>query len=307
LFFRLLIAFGLASLLGGFGQEAESHFKAGLALKAKGDMAGAKAELRRALELNPKLTAAHFYLAGLMLQDGQAQEAIDQLEDVPRSPAVDRLLGLANLETGNPKRASFFFAHPKDAEGHYYLGITLGQQGQVPEALREFRSAITLRPSFGPAHESLGVALRRQGEGTQALREFRLAARDMPKNAVTLCDLGLALKEAGQLSGAEQALRSALELKPDFERARFALGIVLRMNGNAAGATAQMDQVRESHAKRTTDAQVRKLINDGVTALRIGRASDAKSTFENARALDPSDASSATRPKPLISSKRLSV
>ncbi len=289
MFFRLYLASCLCAAVA-FGQDAESHLKAGLALKTQGDRAGAAAEFHRALELNPKLDAAHFYLASMLLEDGHPREALTDLASVPRSPAVDHLQGLAYLESGDPTRAAAYFSHATTAEGHYYLGIALGQQGQVQAALREFKRAVAIKPSFGPAHESLGIALRRQGDNAAALREFQLASRYLPKNPVTLCDLGLALKEAGQFDDAEKALLSALALKPDFERARYALGLVLRMRGQASDAATQMHQVRESHDRRTADAQAHKLVLDGIAAAKAGKGDEAKTAFENAIVFNPDSA-----------------
>jgi len=270
---------------------AESHVKAALALKARGDPAAAKVELKEALALDPQLNAAHFFMAEILLTEDHPQQAIDELQSVRRSPSVDRLLGLSYLETGNAERAAFFFAHPTNAEGHYYLGIALGQLGQTQPAFKEFRMSVALQPRFGPAHESLALALRRLGDSTAALHEFQLAARYTAKNPVVLCDLGLALKGAGKLAEAEATLRSALALQPDFERARYALGIVLKMRGNDTDAAMQLHDVRQSHDIRTTKAQIRKLILDGKASLKANRPQDAKADFENARALDPSDPS----------------
>ena len=56
-----------------------------------------------------------------------------------------------------------------------------------------------------------------------------------------------------------------------------------------ASATKEMQQVRESHDQRTAAAQSRKLIADGVAALKSGRATDAKSAFDKAAGLSPAD------------------
>jgi Flp pilus assembly protein TadD len=273
-------------------QEAESHFKQGLALKKNGDVVGAKAELRQAITINPKFNAARFYLAEILLDEGRPSEALAQLRVVPRSVSVDKLLGLAYLESGEAEQAAqIFHQHPADSEAHYYLGIALGQQGQLVNAIQEFKRAIALKADFGAAHESLGIAFRRQGDSVGALREFQMAAHWMPKNPVTLCDLGMAWKEAGKWEEAETALRGALTLKPDFERARYALGLVLRMRGDKANASEQMKQVRALHEQRAMEAQSRKLILDGVAALKGGHADEAVAAFQKAESLNPADAS----------------
>ena len=187
-------------------QDAASHYEAGIALKKKGDLAGAKSELRRAIELDPKLDAARFYLAEILLKEGEPKAALDQLQATPHSPSVDRLLGLAYLESGDPEHAAEIFRrHLTGAEAHYYLGIALGQQGQLPAGDSRVQNSPSLCSRISARRMKAWEWLcRRQGDAAGALREFQLAARFMPKNAVTLCDLGIAFKDAGKLPEAEQ-------------------------------------------------------------------------------------------------------
>ena len=54
----------------------------------------------------------------------------------------------------------------KHAEAHTLLGFTLGQQGDLPAAVRHLERAIALRPDSSEAHYNLGVASvvqRREG------------------------------------------------------------------------------------------------------------------------------------------------
>ncbi len=123
----------MAALAWGQPQDSEAHYNSGIALKNRGDLTAAKTEFRRAIELDPHFSAARFYLASILLAEGQPTLAIEQLKTTTRSPAVDRLLGLAYLESGKPTQAAGLFrsavtAQPKDAEAHYYLGIAIGQR-----------------------------------------------------------------------------------------------------------------------------------------------------------------------------------
>ena len=279
-------------VLSAFAQEtAELCVKQGLAFKAQKNLAEAKAEFRHALELNPKLSAAHFYLAEVLLADRRPQESITELRQIPPSPAVERLLGLSYLELGDPANASIYFAHLSNAEGHYYLGIAFGQQGQLDSAIHQFKLAVRLQPSFGPAHESLGVAFRRRGNPAGALTEFQAATRYLPDSPVTFYDLGLSLKGEGKLPEAEKAFRRALDLKPDFERAQYALALLLNRRAGQSEASAElMQQVRQSHTKRITGAQAQKLFLDGIAQEKLGNTQQAADLFNQAVVLNPDNA-----------------
>lgn len=62
--------------------------------------AGDEASLRAALQIEPEDEAANAALAGLLIDGGRTEEAVELLERVPATPEVRRLLALARI--GSP-------------------------------------------------------------------------------------------------------------------------------------------------------------------------------------------------------------
>ena len=64
----------LANCCGSFPQNAGVHYLMARALRADGDVAGYKSELRRTLELNPDDVRAKIDLAAVTLQEGDVAD-----------------------------------------------------------------------------------------------------------------------------------------------------------------------------------------------------------------------------------------
>ncbi len=72
--------------------------------------------------------------------------------------------------------------NPSAWAAHNNLGFALLQSGRVPEARREFETALSLNPNSADAHNNLGVALMQAGQDAASLREFDTALRLDPDN-----------------------------------------------------------------------------------------------------------------------------
>jgi tetratricopeptide (TPR) repeat protein len=62
----------------------------------------------------------------------------------------------------------------------------LAQQGQMAEAIGQWRKAVELNPKYAEADESLGTALYAQGKAAEALTYWRAAIDLAPNDAVAL-------------------------------------------------------------------------------------------------------------------------
>ena len=123
---------------------------------------------------------------------------------------------------------------PDTATDHYNFGLTLGVQGQLEEAITEYRKAIRLDPDYGEAHYQLGVLLEKRGEVAEAEKEFRVAIRLKPD--FVHYNYGLTLMNQKRYTGAEHELREAIRAKPEYHEAHFYLGYVLSAQGKYAMA-----------------------------------------------------------------------
>jgi Flp pilus assembly protein TadD len=156
--------------------------------------------------------------------------------------------------------AEFQERYPKKAVSYFEKGSDLLKKKKNDEAVKQFKNAVELAPTFYEAHNQLGIAYREAGRLEDAEREFLLAhelnstnvepllnlttlylAEDEPDRAVTTGEqavkansssasaffsLGVALYKAAQLDRAETALKRALDLAPKMGNVRLMLANV---------------------------------------------------------------------------------
>jgi tetratricopeptide (TPR) repeat protein len=106
------------------------------------------------------------------------------------------------------------------ATAHYNLGVFLARQGEVADAITQYRRALAIKPDFDKAHNNLGVALARLGHVNEALRHFQEALKTNPLYAEAHYNLGLALMLQGRQREAAGHFRRTLALRPDAQAAQ---------------------------------------------------------------------------------------
>jgi serine/threonine-protein kinase len=121
-----------------------------------GNAEQAIASYRRRLKLDPRDAKAHDKLGALLLEVKYDYDG-----------AASHFRMAAKLE-------------PNDPRYHYHLGLALGRQGRLDEAIVAFRETIRLKPDLAQAHYGLGVALHKQGDFEQAAACYRDALRHNP-------------------------------------------------------------------------------------------------------------------------------
>jgi serine/threonine-protein kinase len=206
--------------------NAPARNNLGLALKDKGDMAGAIAEFRAAVALDPKLARAYTNLGN----------ALDRKGDLPRALAAHRKA--IALDT-------------KLAWAHDNLGAAYQAMGDWVRAIAEHHRAIQLDPQFPGAYYNLGNALLAQGDVKGAIAAYHRALALDPQFAAAYTKLGAALEAVRDLKGAVAAYRRAIQADPQYQPAYTSLGNALRASGDHSGAIAayrRSIQVNPQHA-----------------------------------------------------------
>jgi len=130
---------------------------------------------------------------------------------------VSALLASAFLET------TFRLAHPADPGGHIKLGTAAQEQGNLDEAIGQYRKSLEVRPDSAEANNNLGLALAGRGEVDKAIARFRMALELNPHYAEAHYNLGNVLAGRGQIDEAIAHFKKALEIKPDYAEARRSL------------------------------------------------------------------------------------
>ena len=111
-------------------------------------------------------------------------------------------------------------------EAHSSYGNVLRQVGRLPEAIEECRTALRLDPNYARAHNNLANALLDTGQVTEAIEHYHEALRLRPEDSKMHYNLGNAWLKAGREADAIQEYQAALRLNPNDEGAHFNLGNV---------------------------------------------------------------------------------
>jgi len=226
-------------------------------LHRRGALADAAARYAEVMRREPKNVDAVFFLALIMTQQRQFQEAARLLR---------KAVKLA----------------PRHAAAHDLLGSALRETGQHDEALRSFKRALTSKPDFFEAYANAAKLLLERGEPDEALAIHERALAANPDRAEPWINRGLALDTMGRRQDAIASFNRALQLKPDSVEALFNRGNTYAAMKRHEEAIASFDAV----SALKPDFAI-PFINRGNSLLALARLEDALASYQRAAALQP--------------------
>ena len=206
---------------------------------------------REGLKYHPENGDLHGKLGAMLLQTGQVDEAIKELEaavKVKADSATYEILGMAMLTKGDVDKATRYFNRaikidPANAEAHYNLGNTFLAQGLLAKAVGEYGMAIKAKPNYAKAYGNLGVAFLQMGQTDGAIEGFRHAVELDPNNVEAHFNLAMAIADKGLIDEAVEHMRKVIELLPQNTTAHCRLAEMLLLQGKVEQATAEYGQV----------------------------------------------------------------
>lgn len=263
---------------------AATHVLIGRTYRDYGQFDRARAELRRALGLDPRVRRAHYYLG-----------MVAAIEDLN---ALDAAITEFRLELR---------VAPDDPATHLSLGLALVMARRYEEALPLLRKAVLWQPPQASAFHFLGrclVALEQPAEAKAALERALELAERPPQDETQLRNvhyqLALALRALGEAEAAASHFAEAERYSSRLtEGARETLSEYL---GGAGGdkvglaAMAVLDTsflaaldagARLAARERVRTAIARAAFNLGVMQAQAGRFAQAAAEFEKAAAVEP--------------------
>jgi Tfp pilus assembly protein PilF len=167
---------------------------------------------------------------------------------------------------------------------HNNLGNVLLAEGQVEEAIVQYRKALEMRPGYSDAHSNLGNALLQQGRIEEALARFQRALVLQPRDASVHNNFGNALLSVGRIQEAIVQYEEALDLQPDFAQAHNNLGWSLLQVGRLDEA---ISHLQRALALRPDYASAHN--NLGYALLQKGKVREAIAECAAALKLEPYD------------------
>jgi predicted Zn-dependent protease len=192
------------------------------ALRADGDMAGARARLEAALEIDPGLDDARLDLADLLIADGR---------EVERAALLLEEVGA------------------KGSERHALLSARLAEsRGDDAVAADAYGRALALADD-PDARLRRALALERLGRGDEATAELERVRAERPDDAVARSRLAERYEASGRLLDAEKELRRLAEDQPDRAAGWERLARFYARHGRAADARAAMARARAASGR----------------------------------------------------------
>lgn len=236
--------------------------------------------LEQARALRPGSEAVRFQLGRAALAAGDYAAAVEHLEATlrqnPAATIVHYPLGMAYRDLGDLDKARY---HLDQSGGRVDGGFSAGVALSMPDPLMEELRTALRSPQ---RHRTLALQAAANGDLVEAVLQFRSAVELMPDDADLQLSLGMALNRAGRAREALVELEAALRLDPRSAQAHYMLGTIFERAGRDAEAIGRYAAAAE-HAPESLEAHLR--LADSYS--RTARVAEALPHYERVLALVP--------------------
>ncbi|MGA2788375.1 MAG: tetratricopeptide repeat protein, partial [Verrucomicrobiota bacterium] len=169
-----------------------------------------------------------------------------------------------------------------NAFAHLNLGLALGAEGRLDEAIEHFQKAAEIGPLQAQAYNDLGIMLVGKGRLDEAVTNFARAVEIQPDYAAAHLNWGAVLATQGKTNEAIALFQRAIELKPDYADAHYNLARELAAQGKTAEAI--------GHYQRAIQLQPESsevFYNLGIALAAEGKLAEAVEQYQKAIQLKP--------------------
>jgi tetratricopeptide (TPR) repeat protein len=185
-----------------------THVANGSTLYAQGKLQESAAEFESAIQVNPRLIAAHINLIAIYGRLNRTDKAEQHFR-----AALD--------------------VDPGWVEVYYNWGLCLAEHGRKQEARQMFQKAVAINPRYADAHVQLASLLDDSGDPESAAGHYRQALRAEPNNRQAHYLFARNLVRTGHLDAAIDHLRQTVEIDDERTPAcMHALALAYERSGN---------------------------------------------------------------------------
>jgi len=230
--------------------------------------------------------SATAYQRNLVWHDGMTLWQ-DVVQKAPQKARGYNNLGNAMLERGELVEAIKHYRealriNPTFVEAHNNLGTVLLKRGELGEAMTHYREALRINPASVDSHNGLGIAMTKRGEPGKAMTHYREALRINPASVDAHYNLGVAMTKRGEPGEAIKHYREALRINPDYAKAHNNLGNAMSKQGELGEA---IKHYREALRINPDYAQAQN--NLGTAMLERGELGEAIKHYREALRINP--------------------
>ncbi len=195
---------------------------------------GAVADLKKALELNPRFEPALRALSGLQTLTRDFPAALDTLDRlqavIGSTMEVHRLRATLLIQMGEKDRArqSYAAARALARTSTDFNNLCWEQATRnvgLEDALKDCDSALSLQPGCGPCLDSRGFVLLQMGRNEDAVAEYDKSIALVPRQSASLFGRGIAKLRLNKVAEGEADIAAALEISPSVERTFATYGV----------------------------------------------------------------------------------
>ena len=258
----------------------------GLIFFEKGDLDRAATEFNLVLAAAPKSWVVRYYLGAVYAERHETARALEEFGKIPPDSDyyVDARIRRAYLlqkddlpEAVREIRAALG-VKPDDPELMGYLASLYREQKDFKNAIELLERMVARFPDNDRYHFTLGAAYDEANEKERTLEQMRRAVELNPKNAAALNYLGYTYAEMGvRLDEAEKLIRRALEIEPDDGFYVDSLGWVYYQRGDYRRAVEHLERAVELAGDDPTVAE-----HLGDAYSRAGHPTDALRIYRDA-------------------------
>ena len=227
------------------GREAvQEQLQQAFHLQRAGRLAEAEDLCQRIVSVRPDLAEAKVRYALILLARGKQQDAETWLRrastEHPQDPATAYHLGNLFSMRGNLEEAVRAYRQAVTLQANHAaynnLGNALFMLGRMQEAEDAYLKALAINPGLAPAHNNVGLIWLRGNLLDKARSAFERALQHAPGYAEAQNNLGITLQKMERIDEALAAFRRAIALAPNFANALLNLSTCLCDKGEAREA-----------------------------------------------------------------------